>query len=90
VARLRRGEAAAVGQVYDCHHAAVRAFARRLLGDAPAHGAAALLVGRRSAYRLAAGFDLGPVSPFAGAALRHEVTSAEPLDGEFFLGLSLF
>lgn len=33
VDRLRRGEAAAVGQVYDCHHAAIRAFARRLLRD---------------------------------------------------------
>ncbi len=31
---LRRGEPAAVGAVYDHHHAAVRAFARRLFGDA--------------------------------------------------------
>lgn len=30
---LRRGEPAAIGALYDEHHAAVRAFARRLLGD---------------------------------------------------------
>ena len=34
VARLRRGEAAAVAEVYDLHHAALRAFARKLTGDA--------------------------------------------------------
>jgi RNA polymerase sigma-70 factor (ECF subfamily) len=33
VARLRRGEDAAVGVAYDRHHAAVRRFARRLVGD---------------------------------------------------------
>lgn len=33
VDRLRRGEPEAVGDVYDLHHAAVRAFARRFLGD---------------------------------------------------------
>jgi RNA polymerase sigma-70 factor (ECF subfamily) len=33
VERLRRGDPAAVGAVYDQHHAAVRAFARRLLGE---------------------------------------------------------
>ncbi|AKT40567.1 RNA polymerase sigma factor [Chondromyces crocatus] len=33
VQRLRRSDPAAVGAVYDQHHAAVRAFARRLLGD---------------------------------------------------------
>lgn len=33
VARLRRAEPAAIGEVYDEHHAAVRAFARRLVGD---------------------------------------------------------
>lgn len=33
VDRLRRGDADAVGRVYDQHHAAVRAFARRLVGD---------------------------------------------------------
>jgi RNA polymerase sigma-70 factor (ECF subfamily) len=33
VARLRRGERAAVGQVYEAHHQAVRAFARRLVGE---------------------------------------------------------
>ncbi len=33
VDRLRRGEPKAVGEVYDRHHAAVRAFARRLVGD---------------------------------------------------------
>jgi RNA polymerase sigma-70 factor (ECF subfamily) len=33
VARLRRSEPAAVGEVYDRHHAAVRSFARRLVGD---------------------------------------------------------
>jgi RNA polymerase sigma-70 factor (ECF subfamily) len=31
--RLRQAEPAAVGDTYDRHHAAVRAFARRLLGD---------------------------------------------------------
>jgi DNA-directed RNA polymerase specialized sigma24 family protein len=31
---LRRGDPAAVGAVYDHHHAVVRAFARRLFGDA--------------------------------------------------------
>ena len=34
VLRLRRAEPAAVAEVYDAHHAAVRAFAKRLLGDA--------------------------------------------------------
>jgi RNA polymerase sigma-70 factor, ECF subfamily len=33
VERLRRGDAAAVGVAYDRHHAAVRRFARRLVGD---------------------------------------------------------
>jgi RNA polymerase sigma-70 factor (ECF subfamily) len=33
LARLRAGEAAAVAEVYDEHHAHVRAFGRRLLGD---------------------------------------------------------
>ena len=33
VLRLREGEAAAVGEAYDAHHAAVRAFALRLVGD---------------------------------------------------------
>jgi RNA polymerase sigma-70 factor, ECF subfamily len=33
VERLQRGEPAAVGEVYDEHHAAVRAFARRLVGE---------------------------------------------------------
>lgn len=32
-ARLERGEPAAVGQVYDEHHEAVRAFAARLVGE---------------------------------------------------------
>lgn len=41
-------------------------------------------------YRLGAGLDFGAVSPFAAAALRHEVTSPEPLDAEFSLGLALF
>jgi RNA polymerase sigma-70 factor (ECF subfamily) len=36
VARLERGEAAAVGEVYDAHHGAVRAFAKRLVGEAGA------------------------------------------------------
>lgn len=31
--RLRRSEPAAVGTVYDRHHAAIRAFSRRLVGD---------------------------------------------------------
>jgi RNA polymerase sigma-70 factor, ECF subfamily len=31
--RLRRGDPAAVGEVYDQHHRAVRAFAQRLLND---------------------------------------------------------
>lgn len=34
VDRLRRGEVGAIGEVYDRHHGAVRAFARRLVGDA--------------------------------------------------------
>jgi RNA polymerase sigma-70 factor, ECF subfamily len=34
VSRLQRAEPAAVAEVYDAHHAAVRAFAKRLLGDA--------------------------------------------------------
>jgi RNA polymerase sigma-70 factor (ECF subfamily) len=33
VARLRRGDWTAVGEAYDLHHAHVRAFARRLVGD---------------------------------------------------------
>ncbi len=33
VARLTRGEAAAVGEAYDAHHVAVRAFAKRLVGE---------------------------------------------------------
>jgi RNA polymerase sigma-70 factor, ECF subfamily len=34
--RLVRSEPEAVGEAYDMHHAAVRAFARRLVGDASA------------------------------------------------------
>jgi len=34
VVRLRRADPSAVAEVYDAHHAAVRAFAKRLLGDA--------------------------------------------------------
>lgn len=34
VRRLEKGEARALGEVYDQHHEAVRAFAGRLLGDA--------------------------------------------------------
>lgn len=34
VARLRRGDRAAVAEVYDAHQAALRAFARKLTGDA--------------------------------------------------------
>jgi RNA polymerase sigma-70 factor, ECF subfamily len=36
IARLERGDPNAVGEVYDRHHAAIRAFARRLVGDASA------------------------------------------------------
>ncbi len=36
VQRLQAGDSLALGQAYDRHHAAVRAFARRLLGDADA------------------------------------------------------
>jgi len=36
VARLARGELAALGEIYDGHHAHVRAFGVRLLGDAVA------------------------------------------------------
>jgi RNA polymerase sigma-70 factor, ECF subfamily len=36
VARLERGDPNAVGELYDQHHAAVRAFAKRLVGDATA------------------------------------------------------
>jgi len=34
VLRLQRADPSAVAEVYDAHHAAVRAFAKRLLGDA--------------------------------------------------------
>jgi RNA polymerase sigma-70 factor (ECF subfamily) len=34
VLRLQRSDPSAVAEVYDAHHAAVRAFAKRLLGDA--------------------------------------------------------
>ena len=34
VLRLQRADPGAVAEVYDAHHAAVRAFAKRLLGDA--------------------------------------------------------
>lgn len=34
VVRLRRGDPSAVAEVYDAHHGAVRAFAKRLVGDA--------------------------------------------------------
>ncbi len=34
VLRLQRSEPSAVAEVYDSHHAAVRAFAKRLVGDA--------------------------------------------------------
>lgn len=33
VQRLQRGEPSAVGELYDAHHEALRAFCRRLLGD---------------------------------------------------------
>src|SRR5688500_12645078 len=33
IVRLRRGERMAIGEAYAAHHAAVRAFARRLVGD---------------------------------------------------------
>jgi len=33
IARLCRGDRAAVGEAYDLHHQAIRAFARRLTGD---------------------------------------------------------
>ncbi len=33
VERLKRGDTAAVGEAYDQHHAAVRGFARRLVGE---------------------------------------------------------
>jgi RNA polymerase sigma-70 factor (ECF subfamily) len=33
VERIRRGDSAAVGEAYDQHHAALRRFARRLVGD---------------------------------------------------------
>ncbi len=36
VARLRAGDVTALGEAYDRHHEQVRAFARRLLGDAAA------------------------------------------------------
>jgi RNA polymerase sigma-70 factor (ECF subfamily) len=35
-ARVRRGEPAAIGRVYDLHHRAVWAFARRLVGESAA------------------------------------------------------
>jgi len=36
VERARAGEAAAWAELYAAHHARIRAFARRLLGDAEA------------------------------------------------------
>lgn len=33
VTRLQRADPAAIGEAYDAHHGAVRAFARRLVGD---------------------------------------------------------
>jgi RNA polymerase sigma-70 factor (ECF subfamily) len=36
IARLGRGDPSAVGEAYDQHHAAVRAFAKRLVGDSSA------------------------------------------------------
>jgi RNA polymerase sigma-70 factor (ECF subfamily) len=36
VVRLQQGDLAALGRAYDEHHAAVRAFARRLVGEASA------------------------------------------------------
>ncbi len=36
VARLERGDPLAVGEVYDLHHNAVRAFAKRLVGETAA------------------------------------------------------
>lgn len=33
VVRLRRGEAAALGDAYDAHHEAIRRYARQILGD---------------------------------------------------------
>jgi RNA polymerase sigma-70 factor, ECF subfamily len=33
LARVQRGEVSAVGELYDAHHEALRAFCRRLLGD---------------------------------------------------------
>jgi RNA polymerase sigma-70 factor (ECF subfamily) len=36
VARLERGDTSAVAELYDRHHMAVRAFAKRLVGDAAA------------------------------------------------------
>lgn len=36
VERLKQGEIAAVAELYDAHHAAVRAFARRLVGEVAA------------------------------------------------------
>jgi RNA polymerase sigma-70 factor (ECF subfamily) len=33
VARMRQGDRAAIGEAYDLHHQAIRAFARRLTGD---------------------------------------------------------
>lgn len=33
IARIRAGERAALAEVYDAHHAALRAFARRVTGD---------------------------------------------------------
>lgn len=36
IARLERGDPLAVGEVYDLHHNAVRAFAKRLVGESAA------------------------------------------------------
>jgi hypothetical protein len=41
-------------------------------------------------YRGAVGYDFGIVSLFAGAGLVHEVTSPDPLEAEYFGGVSFF
>jgi RNA polymerase sigma-70 factor (ECF subfamily) len=80
VTRLRRGERMAIGEAYAAHHAAVRAFARRLVGDEAAaedivHDVFVALPGAVARYRGESplrGFLIG----VAANRARHHVRAA--------------
>jgi RNA polymerase sigma-70 factor, ECF subfamily len=80
VPRLRRGERTAIGEAYAAHHAAVRAFARRLVGDEAAaedivHDVFVALPGAVARYRGESplrGFLIG----VAANRARHHVRAA--------------